>query len=348
MLAAYSGSARLLGVAPWAYWFAGATAVAFAAGALGRRAFVPLAAVAMLLGGGFMVAFGRSTYFGEIVSNFQWHLGLGALVFAAVAAIQGRRRLLVAFVALAAVLLYPEARLSFGSPSQAPSAGAGVRLASANLFLHNDPAGIAAWLSGRDEDVLLLQEVSFSMLPVVLAAGYPHRAVWPGQQEWSPSTWGLAILSRLPIEDFRPVDLGDWALPALEARIRVPSGHLHMVNAHMPQPLVADPAVRAAAWERLLGGVAWSSRSFLAGDLNATITSPYLRNFLDQSPLRDTRAGFGRQGTWPSPWFLMPLRLAIDHGLAGSAITVTGRSLIRVPGSDHLGTRFELAVEPGI
>ena len=71
----------------------------------------------------------------------------------------------------------------------------------------------------------------------------------------------------------------------------------------------------------------------LLGDLNATVWSPIVRDFLRTSGLQDGRHGFGLQASWPT--FLPLLAIPIDHALVSAGVTV--HSFTKGPdvGSDH-------------
>jgi endonuclease/exonuclease/phosphatase family metal-dependent hydrolase len=160
-----------------------------------------------------------------------------------------------------------------------------LRIVTYNVHYGADVDGLAAAFRGdadlRAFDVLLVQEIEdhpeegssrASRLAAALAVGYvyvPARLVDEGDQ-------GLAILSRLPLENVRVkvlpyVDLpvNDYRRIAVAADVELPSGPLRLVNIHLDTRLNIDdrlvqlrPAVIDAP-EAVVAG----------GDLN---TIPYL------------------------------------------------------------------------
>jgi len=80
------------------------------------------------------------------------------------------------------------------------------------------------------------------------------------------------------------------------------------------------------------------------GDLNATPWSPYYRQLLKGSGLRNTRQGFGILPTWPSWSLLDGLRIPIDHCLVSSTIEVIDIKTAQIKGSDHLSLVIDIAV----
>ena len=71
----------------------------------------------------------------------------------------------------------------------------------------------------------------------------------------------------------------------------------------------------------------------VAGDLNTTPWSPYFREFLKRSGMRDSRRGFGVQATWPDN--LGSAGIPIDHALVSDGVYVQDRRVGLPFGSDH-------------
>ena len=64
--------------------------------------------------------------------------------------------------------------------------------------------------------------------------------------------------------------------------------------------------------------------TIVLGDLNCTDGSVFFRDLLATTGLRDSRLGFGRQGSWPTDQFY---RIAIDHVFVSTDIAVSDRRL---------------------
>ena len=78
------------------------------------------------------------------------------------------------------------------------------------------------------------------------------------------------------------------------------------------------------------------------GDLNTTSWSAHFGTLLAGTRLRDSRAGFGVQATWPA-WSPLP-RIPIDHCLVSPEIVVRQRFIGPDVGSDHYPLVVDLAV----
>jgi endonuclease/exonuclease/phosphatase (EEP) superfamily protein YafD len=305
---------------------------------------VALLAFVLFLAAAGLATLGRSTHVGELASNFRFNLGyVGGGLFLTFLCFRSRW-LGFAALGLAVWLMAPEGALVFKQSLPSFSQEVEVSVLVANVLWHNRADRVESWLQNRGEDILLIQELSPKVSRDPKDYGYPHGAIWPPWDRWRASTWGLAIWSRFPIAETGSKPLTRGAFPALEAVLAVEGAELHLVNVHMPQALVASLSVRTKAWEALATGVDWRSHSFLAGDLNAATTSPFLEEFLETVSLRDSREGVGRQASWPSYGWAIPFRIAIDHALIGSGLRVKERGLVKIPGSDHLAVRYVLAV----
>ncbi len=78
------------------------------------------------------------------------------------------------------------------------------------------------------------------------------------------------------------------------------------------------------------------------GDLNTTSWSYYFKDFVGSMKLRDSRAGYGLQTTWPT---MMPfLGITIDHCLVSPNIYVLKRKIGPDLGSDHFPVYIELGI----
>jgi endonuclease/exonuclease/phosphatase family metal-dependent hydrolase len=84
----------------------------------------------------------------------------------------------------------------------------------------------------------------------------------------------------------------------------------------------------------------------LAGDFNATLDHPELRDVLERGYVDAAdEAGAGLEPTWPSnsPF---PPGVTIDHVLADERVAVRHHRTVRIPGSDHQAVRATLQL-PG-
>ncbi|HUZ08985.1 MAG TPA: endonuclease/exonuclease/phosphatase family protein [Acidimicrobiales bacterium] len=154
--------------------------------------------------------------------------------------------------------------------------------------------------------------------------------------EAEPGSWGIAVLSRLPVVSDRVIDLG--RLPrdrvtraALVLQVDVGGRPLTVIGTHMSHLTYGSPA-HFLRLQRVLRDLTDGQPSVLAGDMN--LWGPPTSLFFGEW----RRAVSGR--TWPS-W--RP-HSQIDHILVRGPVTPAGGTVMPACGSDHLAVRAHLTL----
>lgn len=232
--------------------------------------------------------------------------------------------LALAYAALCAPVYLPP-------PAVAAMPSAPLKVLSANLLYRSTEARpLTAWIAAQDPDVLVLLELT----PRWRAALEPALRGYGHQLEFlRDDAFGIGVYSRSPL---KAVNASLDELPMIEARIAHGERTVTLYAVHTVPPI---NAYAAAMRDRQLAHVADRARGtgrhvIVAGDLNTTSWSPAFRSVLDASGLRDTRNGFGIQGTWHSAWPL-PARIPIDHILTSADVVTLRREVAPDTGSDH-------------
>jgi endonuclease/exonuclease/phosphatase (EEP) superfamily protein YafD len=211
-----------------------------------------------------------------------------------------------------------------------------IRLLIANVNSYNRQyERLIALVVEEKPDLLLLQETDTRWLTALqaLSETYPFQI-----DRARIDNFGIALLSRIPIEESSIQYFGRARLPSVQVRVR-PEGSeaLQIILTHPLPPLRRnsyalrdDQLLAIGKTARRLG-----PRTIVAGDFNAT---PWCRIFgalLETSGLIDSARGFGLQATWPAG---LPglFRIPIDHCLHSSDLEVLDRRVGQDIGSDHL------------
>lgn len=294
-----------------------------------------IATLATLAAGGVGLAFlagfaARFHWICELLTHFRAH-DSASLVFISVVllACRARRRgMLALFTGLAiGSTLLP---LYWAVPITSES---NWRLVSVNVHADNQNyADFLNFIQETQPDVVVGLEINERWADVLVSLSdvYPYQKLQP-----QTGNFGIALLSRFPLRDARVEWLSDHN-PAIFSRLQLSDGvEVTVVGAHPFPPMSAKMSNRRNFQLAQLAGHVKQLNGpiIVAGDLNTTSWSPAFIDFVDETGLTDSRAGFGNQPTWRSP--LSPVGIAIDHALVSEDVGVMNRQVGRDIGSDH-------------
>ncbi|MCT9869657.1 endonuclease/exonuclease/phosphatase family protein [Paenarthrobacter aurescens] len=180
-------------------------------------------------------------------------------------------------------------------------------------------------------DVVVLQELSGPTLEQI-------SPLMDGTFAYRQVAGTVGVWSRFPLSQGRPLALGLGWSRALSMEVESPDGPVQLYAVHLPSVRPGEVGSRNSGLAKLSRMVEAdpSQRMLVVGDFNAANTD---RAFAPlQAILDDARAGFGF--TWPAG---LPATRP-DHILF-RGFTLSGASVIRSPGTDHLATMAWL--QPG-
>ena len=282
----------------------------------------------------------RLSWMLELTTHFRLqYLAVTAVLLALTAA---RRRwvacaVLVAAGTVSAVPVLPYLPLAGDAPV---AASAPLKVLTVNVsFRQFSARRLLEIVREADPDVVVVQELTPHAESVLadLDVQFPNLRKFPAD-----GPLGIGVWSRLPLESSPPFALG--RAPAIEARLRGPSGAFTIIGVHLRAP--TNPT-RAAARNRELSelaarAAAVSGPLIVAGDFNVTPYSPFFSDWLETSTLTDTRRGRTLSATWPAtlPWLGIP----IDHVAVNSHFTILSHRSLPDFESDHYGVLVGLAL----
>jgi endonuclease/exonuclease/phosphatase (EEP) superfamily protein YafD len=225
------------------------------------------------------------------------------------------------------------------------TAGSQLRILLLNVHSTNTRHDqVLEFVHAHAPDLVGLLEINDRWLEALnpLRLQYPHLVAEPRDDNF-----GIALYSRLPLAEGRIVYWGQAGLPSIRARLL--GSHL-AVNEFSPMLLLTHPLppsnpeqfrLRNEQLEALATTASEPDHPvILLGDLNVTPWSPYFRQLLRRTQLRDSARGHGLRGTWPAQF--PPLRIPIDHCLVSRGVEVIDRQVGPALGSDHLPLRVTL------
>ena len=305
---------------------------------LARRASTLLACLALIHPSARALA--RLDWRLDLVTHFYVAAWVATLAALAALALARRRRLALAFAALAVWQAGTVVRYWLPGPSR-PSASPRLRLLVANVYKNNrDYDAIAALIRRERPDVVGLVEVLPHLAAGLEATGvakeYPHRYYH------SVGVQGLALWFReRPGAVEEPAIFAPKGNPVYRATVRLDGRDVRLWLVHPPNP-IGDGRERANPDLKALGLAVGAERGtkIVAGDLNRTEGSPFFADFVRDSGLVDSRLGFGPQPSWPS-W--SPYRIPIDHAFISGDLAVVDRRIGPSIGSDHFPLILDVA-----
>ncbi|MEV7730949.1 endonuclease/exonuclease/phosphatase family protein [Streptomyces sp. NPDC088921] len=288
-------------------------------------ALAVLVALVMLLHAQIPNAIGN---LGSLIETFLPWLGVFVPVLLLLGFLRKSATALIAVLLPAAVWL----NLFGGLISDKSATGGDLTVATHNVNADNpDPSGTARAVAASGADVVALEELTTSAVPVyekALASTYRHHAV-----EGTVGLW-----SKYPLTGVKAVDIKLGWTRAMRATVAAPDRQVAVYVAHLPSVRVkmeagftarqrdksADALGEAIADEKL-------PRKILLGDLNGTMNDRALNAVTSQMRSTQGAAGSGFGFSWPASF---PMA-RIDQIMVQGVEPVSSWTLPET-GSDHL------------
>ncbi|MCW8999563.1 MAG: endonuclease/exonuclease/phosphatase family protein, partial [Kangiellaceae bacterium] len=219
------------------------------------------------------------------------------------------RLVAVAFLCISinAVYIYPWylSPNNVGSPSEEE-----LVLLLANVHTQNrEYQLLTSLVASRNPDIVVLQEVDYQWQDALseLTETYPYNYIVP-----RPDNFGIALLSKIPLQDIKEIDWGNVSLPSLLATFRFQQKTVTLFATHPLPPINKQYSqLRDAQLLSMMQQVAdTKGPKIIMGDLNLTMWSKSYQ-IVDSPFLINARKGYGIMASWPSSF--IPFGIPIDH-----------------------------------
>ncbi|MEV2214576.1 endonuclease/exonuclease/phosphatase family protein [Streptomyces sp. NPDC050997] len=274
---------------------------------------------------------------GSLIETFLPWLGVCVPVLLVLAVV---RRSVIALIAV----LFPAIvwlNLFGGLLGDKAGTGGDLTVATHNVNADNpDPAGTARDVAASGADVVALEELKTSAVPVyekALASTYRYHSV--------QGTVGL--WSKYPMTGVRAVDIKLGWTRAMRAAVTTPDGQVAVYVAHMPSVRVkieagftarqrdtsADALGEAIAHEKL-------AKVVLLGDLNGTMNDRALNGVTAQMRSTQGAAGSGFGFSWPASFPMARIDQILVKGIEPESSWT-----LQATGSDHLPVAARVSVD---
>ncbi len=225
--------------------------------------------------------------------------------------------------------------------------GDAIRLLVANVFQDNrDASGLLRMIDTSDPDLVLLVETDDWWVTQMRSRydEYSHRVEIP-----KSNTYGMLLLSRLEIADYKIRYIVEDDIPSIQADIITPSWQTFRLYGLHPKPPVPQESGESTERDAEILIVAKECTTcqlpvIVAGDLNDVAWSFTTNLFLKVSGLLDPRIGRGFFSTFHAKYRLM--RWPLDHVFCSSHFYLHVLKRMGDIGSDHFPILIEVGLEP--
>ena len=289
---------------------------------------------------------GRYSYVAELVSNFRAQMLVG-LIICTFGAVCFQRWWTGILLVIASVWCSTGVLSVYLQVEQPPPGDTKIRIMSHNVLANNrSHEAVKKQVKEVDPDLLVVVEYDHTWqkaLQTLIDDGtFPYSVQAP---RWHG--FGIAIFSKLPLTDMQTHQLTAEITdaPIVTAEFMVGDQKLRLAGLHVFSPTTASRLMLRN--EQLADAVDILKQSdtptIVMGDYNCVPWSPFLEDFLNQTGYRDSRVGFGYQGTWNARfrWVAM---IPIDHAFVSPEVHVHDRHIGEAAGSDHYPVVIDLSI----
>ena len=292
-------------------------------------------AVATLLG-----FLGSLFWFFDLFSHFRVQYMQLCLILIGIALWRRKNKRAVALVLLACLNYAFVLPLYFGKPASATEKPIRAMLMNINAANGNTDQVLKS-IEMANPDILLLEEVTpeWASQLTVLNTDYPYRVAEPQN-----GCFGIMLISKIPLEHGKVVEIGAMGIPSIVAEAHFPQGIVSVIGTHPLPPMGAEYSkqrnIQLAALPKFIHDQKYPV--LLIGDLNTSPWSVHFTRLLRDSGLKNSMKGFGFQPSWPSNHRL--LRIPLDHMLHSPEISIHNRRVGGDVGSDHLPVIVDFSI----
>ena len=279
-----------------------------------------------------MSALARQHWVFELMTHFTVHWMLAGAVFVVLLGLLRKWKLVAIAILIVSFNAY-QVRPYVAGQTQSAAESVTLKVLVSNVHTSNVRyQSLIDLISDEQPDFVVLLEVNerwFNRL-APLRDQYPHL-----EKRVRSDNFGIAVFSRLPLEETRVVEFGGSRLPSIVSRLRINGTAATMIATHPLPPIGTRYAATRDSHMQALAEFVSERDGHVAvmGDLNNTPWSPCFADLLNKSGLKDSRWGRGILPTWPGKY--SRFGIPIDHILVSPGIGVTDLRVGDSIGSDH-------------
>ncbi len=216
---------------------------------------------------------GRMFWWADYFAHPRLHLAAALSLMAIIFIIMGdwlRLSMAVAGVALNILIITSSVTGINNTANAMPMPPGHLRVITLNVDqMRADDRGFVEWVTAQQPDILVLVQANRAWLPMLdkLIGSMPYQNMADHTTEY-----GLAILSRFPMDKTESSVAGPRSLPSLSAEMETPIGRIILVAAHPNPPGGGEDSRARDLYLAQLSAIAQTTTmpTLIVGDLNAT------------------------------------------------------------------------------
>ena len=290
--------------------------------------------------------YGRHFFIAELLSNFRAQI-LAVLVIFTAGAICFQRWWIGILLVIATIWCSTGVLSVYLQIEQPPPGENKIRIMSHNVLADNRGyQAVKKQVAKIDPDVLVVVEYDHQwhveLQSLTDDGTYPYSIRAP---RWHG--FGIAIFSKLPLSNKRAFQLTSEITdaPMVMAEFMIGQQNFRVAALHVFSPTTTSRMDLRNQQIAEAAKILKKSKTptVVMGDFNCTPWSPFLDDFLKDSGYRDSRSGFGYQGTWCAR-YRWPALIPIDHAFVSPTVHVHDRFVGDNAGSDHYPIVVEMSL----
>ncbi|HIK15466.1 MAG TPA: endonuclease/exonuclease/phosphatase family protein [Leptolyngbyaceae cyanobacterium M33_DOE_097] len=317
-------------------------------------AWLVLGAIVGITGFAYLTSYYGWSFYLEIFSHFQaQYLGLSFILFGILVCLRRNR---LVYIGLFFCILLAMQILPWYLPPQrifqATAPTSQLRILVANLNVQNrsfDRVLNLIWAEKPNIAIFIEVDDEWREQLNQLADLLPYSS-----GKTNSYNLGILIYSNLSLDNTKIEFFGSDSLPSIVSQLTVQNQPITLIATHPLPPM--RPQFFHSRNQQLdrIGQrvIDTKERTILAGDLNITMWSPYFRQLVSRTELKNARSGFGILPSWPDhgayygipDWVAKLFLIPIDHCLISSGLQVTNIRTGASTNSDHLPLIVDLNV----
>jgi len=270
----------------------------------------------------------------ELFSHFRLQYCVVAVTLAMGFVVLRDRNWALGMLAIAATNAWFVAPWYFGATPLSPDPSTSFTILHANVYAHNNEHQLFIELIRKEQpDVVFVQEIDEPLQTslLVIHKDYPYREVVSRNDNF-----GIAVYSRLLLDSVVQHESPPFGYPSLIVTTHIDSQLLTLISTH-PMPPIGRTEFDGRNQQLQDTGELVNAAPrpvVLIGDLNISMWAHHYGKLVEQTGLRNARAGFGILPSWPVhlPFAMIPIDQCLVSNNIGVVDIRTGPDI----GSDHL------------